>query len=203
MKTIHSLLIAAAALMLPSCVQWNIGECIRNSQEVHTGVYLHVPEAEQYRVYDVPSSKEHCRYALAPEVTFRIERPTIETGDFGKHPRVVEVQFTGQRRLVRVDESWEGREKRGWDAMGLPCYPATLIDKLPEGATRMKPQDTAYASFRSTKASWGRRLAAAPFDYLIDPALTLTSSLIGSVGMGLYCIPLLIYDPTQVIPCSG
>ncbi len=202
MKPARTLLLAVIAL-LPSCVQWGIGERIRNPQEVHTGVRLHTPEAKQYRVFDGPGAKEHCRYAFAPEIVFKVERPLIETERFGRYPRVVDVQSTGQHRLVRVNESWEGRGRQGWDSMNPPCYPCTLIDKLPEGATLVEPQSTAFASFHSTKASWGRRLAAAPFDYLIDPALTALSSVIGSVGMGLYCIPLFIIEPTQVIPCSG
>ncbi len=190
------LLLLPAATLWSSCVtNWNVGQCIRDPQEIHTGVYLHSPEAMQYRVYHAPETTKR-RYALAPEVTFRVKRPVLRTEWFGYTPEnIVDVTPTGARQLVQV----EG----GWEYAHAPYKPCTLLEKLPEGATAMEPQDTLYASLCHTRASWARRLAAAPFDYLMDPALTVVSTTVATVGAGIICIPLLIIDPQQVIPCSG
>ncbi len=177
--------ITLLCLLLPSCVQWNIGQRIREGGEIHTGVdTLHPVDGKLYRTEQV--GRSYTAYVRAPEVTYHFRSPLFSsTHESLKAPRkVVDVRRTGQTRTAVV-----------------LCYPTDYLNRKSDSRTFLKPADGipagarpmaagianerqkesphSYGSISSvTPCGWGRKLAAAPFDYVIDPVLGATHTAI-------------------------
>ncbi len=138
------------------------------------------------RLYDKDA---YCRteyFVRVPELTFTERCPLFHVGALlESYPESEkrDIRLTGNIKVARVELGQGNR----------PCYVEAILDELPADATfshRLKDTDSipeGVASERDinsiphavprgkhqgpTKAGWGRRIAAAPFDYAIDPAL--------------------------------
>ncbi len=201
MKRLSLILCASCALFLPSCGPWYIGDRIRYDSEVHVGAAIKHATVHYYDAESLAWMKEDPRhrsigdpsYVLAPEVTYRIRRPIVYgiwTMGEGAGYTLTDITPTGRMVLVRP----RGRFRTDiWDN--------ELLENLPEGMAADpqrvpadKPYDYVFArdlgdfdSPPATRGSLGAQMAAAPFDYVIDPALsavTLSPLLVPAVVIG-------------------
>ncbi len=177
------------ALLLPSCGPWHIGERIRYDSELHVGAALKHATVHYYPAEDAKlvawknAAPEHRgiggdpQYVLAPEVTYRVRRPLVDGfwNGFGSEAEIVDLKPTG--RMVLVRPSGRTRTER-WHSELVATLPEGMVaDPLKVPAD--KPFDYAYwrelGDFdtpSATRGSVGSQIAAAPFDYAIDPALS-------------------------------
>ncbi len=185
MNTRFSLLLSfMAAFLLPSCstVTWNIGESIRRSGEVRVGVDVRQPvDGKLYRC-----EQGETMLVRAPEVTYSPCVPLVEW----------EIRETwGNLCLFAdTDEVWLNAENLRPTGRTLVAETANLRDRrlvrvlpelpahceaqvAPEYRGRLSPAALGTLELRQ-QPSLGRKLAAAPFDYVADPALSLVSSLV-------------------------
>ncbi len=189
MKKLAAILVCAAALLLPSCVQWNIGQRIREGGEIHTGVdILHPVDNTLYRTSAM--RKDGTALARAPEVTYCVYSPLLTlVGEKDGSRHAAKVTPTGRTRVARL---------RCEDMNMLSLYPEhtprefielaegipTNAEACPKGSggkfdtPKYGRPDTYGSLTEPTQPSMARRLAAAPFDYLIDPALSVTHTLV-------------------------
>ncbi len=194
MKQFYSFFVCAAAILLvfPSCVQWNIGERIREAGQRHTGGDICHPV--DGKVYSIPTpgvnnSKDY--FVMAQEVTYR-RRPPLFSNDYDLFwgalgvacapEEAVDVQPTG--RIIAAAISCDGDM--------VPRSFKKQVNAIPAFATAMpvgnmvsletkSPFD--YGSISHTEASTTRKLAAAPFDYVVDPILTAGHSTLTAAGL--------------------
>ncbi len=183
-----------SALLFPSCVQWNIGERIRESSALHVGADVTNPVVRYYK----PGHQYGADYLLAPEVTYKALPPIV--GFRSDWYWAKDVQPTG--RLVLVDTGLYNKTDRR----------TTRVERLPEGlravpsrAQRETPGPMEFPirtgdfdSPLARPASTGACIAAAPFDYLIDPALSAVNTVIVAVPVG--CAILLAAPLTLIWP---
>ncbi len=186
-------------LLLPSCVQWNIGLRIRENGETHTGVdVFHPVDGQIHRAPGMGSCDD--AYIRAPEVTYTRRTPLVEaqgwfwyTGDPWK--KALHIRPTGREHwaLASCEHSTPGSFQR------KATPPAeTSATPVEEADARRQALASSYGSLSHTEASTARRLAAAPFDYLIDPALTGVSTLahaIPTACVGVVALPLFLIHP--------
>ncbi len=172
-----------SALLLSSCGPWYIGNRIRYDSELHVGAALEHATIHYYAdgrsLAWMKADPEHRSigepdYVLAPEVTYRVRKPLVGMVWDGVD-KPAEITPTGRMVLVKP----HGRTRDSiWDN--------ELVEKLPEGMqadpqTVPKDKPFEYESVRqlgdldapaATRGSVGAQIAAAPFDYVIDPALS-------------------------------
>ncbi len=182
MKQLRALA-AALCLLLPSCVLYpNIGQRIREPGEICTGLALPAVGGKVYKAtfvdHTIRSGKPSYftfYYTQVTEVEFTRRSELFHCGallDSYPHPEIRNIRPTGRKRLARVTLDKEDIH---------PTYVAEAIDALPAHATLSHtlppPAEEApleldnRQDFPHTKAPWSRRIAAAPFDYLIEPVL--------------------------------
>ncbi len=195
------LLLLLAALLLPSCVRWHIGAAIRDAADYRVGVDVTQPlDGKVYELPDEARKKPRSYYTCAPEVRYRLERlPLVEFDEVPfepPHARAAKnLRPTGRTLLVRYEyerEPLRGLEHKLYGALPAmrPCY-REEVQELPKEArlsrrsTRALPRhlfaESALKQPRHTVNSLGTRehercwpatIAAAPFDYAIDPVLS-------------------------------
>ncbi len=191
--SITSLVIAAHALLLPSCVRWNIGENIRERAEIRVG-------ADVTQRFVCKTTQQ----LLASEVTYRTSTPLIALLD-DTDPAAREVTPTGYLREV---EPLPPGKRRSYF---LPRNARTTVLERWQGAPppegdREEACDLGYTP-KADSTRWfgcaevqreeGYALAAtlaAPFDYLIDPALTAVSSAVAAPVFGFVFFMGVAYD---------
>ncbi len=181
MNTRAATLAAFCLLLLPSCVFFpHLGQRIREPGEVYTGVGMRPVDSKiyklpySYRDIDGKLHHSHRYYARVPELTFCRKSQLFYCDALHKnayHAPACRIRPTGR---VRVAEFELNKDMR-------PDYVCSdsIRDDMPEGVTlshRLSEKDHLPVLAESwhyphTKASWSRRIAAAPFDYAIDPAL--------------------------------
>ncbi len=192
MTPMRCLQITAAAfalhvLLLPACVQWNMGERIRESAETRVG-------ADVTQRFVCAETQQ----TLAPEVTYRADTPLVS---FGRdvEPVAHDVTPTGQLRVVELPAP------KGARHMMLPRHVRTTVRERWAGTPQPGRAATPHRiSYRITadNARWLgtaerqrgdyyrlRAILAAPFDYCIDTALTVLST---TVALPLVGIPVLL-----------
>ncbi len=219
MRTFSPFLLAAAALLLPSCVEWRIGKNIRESAETITALQLASPvDGRLYASRQAPPVAAEKEWDFNPDwqerdTTYYARVPVVEYGYSSStiywhlphaigSTRATASKPTGQSRLVAIRDS------------KLYLMPGDFV--LPKGVRRIYADDpdfndsalerpkasrndavqlsgTACYQKLMTSKSTLATIAAAPFDYLIAPALTgLTTSVVGilggvGVGVGWLC----------------
>ncbi len=185
-------LVVAVLLLLPSCVRWDIGQNIRECAETRVGVNPYeryacpadAPELASVALSD-PQRPGRCRHVfLAPEVTYRMDSPFINSVPLSGPAEVSEVVPTGELRVValylrkpdgcqiRVGERYKGER-----AALTPYVEPEKSDRLPtltEGG--QNSHRLGCVEVRQDEGYFWYAAAAAPFDYLIDPALSLLST---------------------------
>ncbi len=167
--------------LLSSC-QWNIGECIRSSTAVHVGADISNPDEVECYGYDYFRES----YFIAPEVTYRY-CPDLVDFHVPNAPwyKAHDIHRTGHKAQVCDGLEWETADKIPADAKRI-AYQYNCQEK----------RDTNHhlGDLDSPRASRGSILAqivAAPFDFIIDPVLSVTSSGLAFVGLCFveYCWP--------------
>ncbi len=172
-----------AALLLCSCGPWYIGNRIRYGSELHVGA---APAHATVHYYASASSLAWMKaapnhrsigdpdYVLAPEVTYRVRRPLVGmVWDGAGEP--VDITPTGRMVIVKP----HGRSRtRIWDTELVPFLPEGMAadpQEVPEDkpfAYRHLGELGDFDTPPATRGSVGAQIAAAPFDYVIDPALS-------------------------------
>ncbi len=145
------ILYLAAACCLPSGCTSTIGHNIRNSAQV----YLDADRAERYRCGEE---------VLVPEYSFRYHEPLITSEYYADLYTTSEVQRTGAYRVLGAGDKLG--ERRAGDTPGI----------VRENPMVLPPPYRPLGRTAETQGgSWypAAVVAAAPFDYLIDPALSL------------------------------
>ncbi len=159
-----------AVLLLSSCTYSNIGSCIRNSGLTHTGVDVRHPV--DGKMYQTPAlRKAKTAYVRAPELCYRLNHPLYIAcnikGDCTV-PEPYDIRPTGRVRLALAktdsdDAPWRFRES-------VEVIPADARAYTVREGYKDKPELEDDRS--QPRPAWWRYVAAAPFDYLLDPAIT-------------------------------
>ncbi len=177
MMTLRLTAALLAATLLCSCVESRIGLRIREMGEVHTGVdYLHPVDGKVYQTPAQRSKKPPQACVLAPEITYRVGHSFYHlhapydcdlTSQYGIRP-------TGRTLVARIDcGRADSYTKLLKDEVG-GTIPAGARPSPAEGLIRPGKFDQIdYGDLAPVTPSpaW-RSIAAAPFDYLIDPVLS-------------------------------
>ncbi len=143
-------LLAAVATTLPGCRSL-IGDRIRNSAQL----CIDADTNERYRCGEE---------VLVPEYSYRYSEPLITSEYYADLYSVSELKRTGSYRVLGADGHSLG-ERRPGDSPGIVKEtPMSLSHYQPMGRTRETQPEPGY-----TLAA----IAAAPFDYAIDPALSI------------------------------
>ncbi len=178
---------AAHSLLLPSCVQWNIGENIREAAETHVGIFpmdawLMGEESkelkplilfmEQAQVGD----RRDGRVCIAREARYEADTPLV--GGFFP-PDAVAQNITLTEHYRRVDFR-----------LNKLCGLTSIVgDRYDPAGQKREPHEGkvhryGHLDARSMGSAEVERSAwyplavaiAAPFDYIIDPALSVASA---------------------------
>ncbi len=196
MKPYRTILLAAALLPLSSCVEWRIGKNIRESGERITALQLATPvdgrlyasrqeppvaAEKEWEYYPDWQDRDTTYYAHVPVVEYGRSSSTLfwhlphaigGTGETADKP-------TGQSRIVAI--------------RGSKVYLMPGNFEMPQGLRRVDADRLGQGGRHvdlSTSGSTLAAIAAAPFDYLIDPALSAISTAavatIGGIGVGLW-----------------
>ncbi len=181
-------------LLLPSCtITSHIGKSIREAGEVHTGVDIFHPVDGKLHQTAAQHTQSDRAYVLAPEVRYRIYSGTIINHGLDKttppHPVVCDLQPTGKNCVAYIACK-----------DGKPSHFIYLDEKFPSN-TRAYPMAAdgdekihhraLGKTAPSTQTSLWRRAVALPFDYILDPALSLTLTAGANIG-GMVALPFLI-----------
>ncbi len=194
MKRFFYLFVCAAVILLvfPSCIQWNIGECIREAGQIHTGVDICHPV--DGKVYSIPTpGVNNCKdyFVKAQEVTYR-RRPPLFSNDYDLFWGALGVACAPEEAVEVQPTGWIFVAAISCDSDMLPLSFKKQVDAIPASATarpvgnvvsseNKSPLD--YGSVSHTEASATRKLAAAPFDYVVDPILTVGHSTLTVAGL--------------------
>ncbi len=172
-------LTAFCLLLLPSCVlRSNIGHNIREAGELCTSVSL---RPVNDTIYMTPGQRKASpgvttAYARLPEVTFRCKSHCFAAHSYQR--TCEDIRPTGKVRTALV----------ACQGTGCPYNVKAFVEEIPANARASTPTELPEAqiihderTLPHTQTSWGRRLAAAPFDYLIDPVLTVGLTASGGI----------------------
>ncbi len=172
-------LACAAVLLFPSCVQWNIGENIREGAQICVGADLRecydVPDELNVDYNTWPHGGGKSLRILAPEVCFRPDYPLVST-NWKNLPRAKEVQPTGAYRKVTrsMVVIFRGEKAEVGGRCEVP-NPAALRRIGSRGiwaeVRPAEPQERKCGKWYPLAA-----IAAVPFDYVIDPALSVVTT---------------------------
>ncbi len=196
------LTILAALPLLSSCngafgwVQWDIGGCIREGSEVYVGADTHGPCVR----YEKKGDKDAPTFYLAPELLYRTKHHVVKwkldpVTEHEKAKGAYELRPTGRQVLVR---------SRNGSVLGLAeavpqGYKAVRLPGCDCGRTE---SSTDYLGIldspQATRGSFLAQLAAAPFDFIIDPALSAVSTVgtyAGFTCAGVILLPYVLINP--------
>ncbi len=205
MTTLRLTLLLTLSLLLAAC-QWNIGAIIRSDTAVFVGADVRKPV--DGKVY----CAKNCQwYAWVPEVTYRTEPEVVECCAMGPTPRRVrDIRPTGRIILVRIDllgsEKVESLPEGGrFFCLSRGEWPSVSWwmdiknDEQPGDQSEDRSSDWAdlfrendhrwlgdFGGDGVTRGSLGAQVAAAPFDYGVDPALSVATSPFWLLGMLFY-----------------
>ncbi len=178
----------AVALLLPSCLQWNIGENIRESAERRIGI-------DPTALYHCGKGKDGV--TVAREMSYKADTPLVNTIPLPAPAAAYDAKPTGYYREAElhyrkldgmratVGERYEvGGRKLERRASGPLC------DDLSEFDTR------SMGSVERVRGPWypAAVVAAAPFDYVVDPALSVVTTPFLWVGCGAVIIYSYVFD---------
>ncbi len=165
-------------------------------------VYM-APEQRRYK-----NSCIHYAYARLPEVTYRQHSDLVDAHSILLHkkPGVNDIRPTGRIRVVLVKCS----------ALNCSLAVEEMMTDIPANARAYSvgemPDKTSInikEQAPTTEAGVGRRIAAAPFDYLIDPVLSVcmyagygVGAVITSPFAGIYYLVDSACDQRQIQPVT-
>ncbi len=184
--TITACAFAAHALLIPSCVQWHIGEAIRESAETRVGVLpaeaCYVGEKKPMRLPDAElpvGALWDGRTEIAREARYEADTPLVTVdGLAGTTPaRAQNIELTEHYRRVNFSYGkFSGLTTTAgerFDPAGQKMEPVTSMEdwRWQFNAKTMGCAEVEHAWWYP--AAW---VLAAPFDYVIDPVLTVASA---------------------------
>ncbi len=171
-------------LALSSCVvKSNIGDQIRDGNVVYTGADVRHPvDGKVYRTSDMNMYDDV--YVRAPEVTYTKYTPwfTVKNKDLAeKQSEARNVRPTGNTLVVQAI-AYKNK----------PEFFRQQLTQMPAGVTGAQAESAlgncveAYGEISKTELGWGKKIAAAPFDYFLDPVFTGVGTVGASVGWAVY-----------------
>ncbi len=193
---------AASALLLPSC-QWNIGELIRADSAVYVGGDVRKPvNGLVYRDEDgnLYAWVPEVTYCTQPELAEFVGMGPSPHKVQNLHPTgrtiLVRIGGAGMRAPEKLKTLPEGAKpscmsKGEWP---MPLLPGLSSSQSPQSRQQTSTPDDMLARWTSlypesdhrwlgdfdgegaTRGSFGAQALAAPFDYVIDPALSVVST---------------------------
>ena len=193
MKALRPLILLAVALLLPSCVQWSIGENIRESAQRR----LAVDTEHRFRCEGV---------TLVPEVRYRSSHRVVDIAiPEGTQAWPTDHEYTGRYRVLKEGRRrWDVEPGELYDTTGKTLHPMPprrrstyylpniRIAPVIEGGreTRVEGLDLANVCDAAGEivvekhAAYGlAKAASVPFEYLIDPVLSVVSTPFAVVGI--------------------
>ena len=173
------LCMATLALTLSSCVKMQIGECIRASTTVRVGV-TQTSQADK-RYYWIAG--ESC-YEYVPEVTYRWNPKAIKLRTIkGLWPAeaAFDITPTGRTHLVEFSRGEPYRLKEALPPHAeMHMRPVVKLKDIQNALPDNQVSDWRYlGSFSvgsASRGSTGACVLAAPFDYCLDPLLSIAAS---------------------------
>ncbi len=192
-RLIFPFFVAAAAMLLTSCagwVQWNVGGRIRAGSATHAGADIHGPTIE----YEKKGNKDAPTYCRAPEVLYRTKPAIIKWRDpfFPDNEDAYDIRPTGRKLLFcRKDRRLVSAVPQGYEATYQPGCKC--------GRTNFNSSELgSFESPQTSRGSISAQLAAAPFDFFIDPALSVITTAGAYTGMtcaGILLLPVVLINP--------
>ncbi len=181
--SITAIVVAAHYCLLPSCVQWNIGQNIRESTERHVGIN----PGEAYRIGDGggrPTIAQELTYELdTPLISLLGEKTTAQDIRMGEHFREVKMRLRKMEGLQStVGARYEPKEQPMERMRGS------------QGRERLTPRSMGSAEVQYSDSHQLAVIAAAPFDYLIDPVLSAASSAIAMPLVGAVAVACIVHE---------
>ncbi len=164
-----------AAVLLPSCVQWNIGANIREGTETQIGADCRIRHKLPPELAAKHKPSGLSRVYLAPEIRYRVDTPIVTTNPHVilSRSKAYEHQPTGRLRLVTVhiDENQQYKGIKIGEAVAASGSGLSLIPR-DEGKPSSYPSD--LGSAKVEHGTWYplAAIAAAPFDCAIAPLLS-------------------------------
>ncbi len=177
--TTRTPLILAALLglaLLPSCARWHIGKNIRESCETRLGI-------DPSALYRVGNSE----LRLAREARYEADTRLVTIGPFPPAPAARHVEHTGHYREARVLDNNKILGPKAEVGERHAPGKARLVRENPLAYNRSITLNTRSMGCVAVEKQPGHTaavIAAAPFDYLLDPALSLVSTPILWLGFG-------------------
>ncbi len=197
-SAIATLSFAIHALCIPSCVQWNIGKGIRECAETRVGVmpwevYL-VGEA---RAKEFPPDKPETgarwdgRVRIAREVRYEADTPLVRL-----HPGYTLWPRWAAAQHIELTPCFR---RADFPCNKLTGISATVGDRYDPAGQKME-RDQSHDDWIGSlnvrtlgcaeveRSAWYplAAIAAAPFDYIIDPALSVASAPVAAIGTAVY-----------------
>ncbi len=173
-----------ATALLPSCVQWNLGENIRTASTTYLDLdYRHPVDGKVYRLTERDGRHRH--FARLPEVRYHKMPALISLDLYGdKDYDASVVEATGRSALMELEVSVFSREGTEVKA---PCLHGYLheVKALPAGAVELPWRDYCYNARQMMGAGQAeagsgpgptRRALAATLSHSLDPLLTVVST---------------------------
>ncbi len=167
--------------LLPSCVQWNLGENVLTASETYIAIDYRHPVGKQVYYQSEPNGKRRY-FARLPEVRYH-RMPELVALEYG-HPKKYDasvVEATGHSVLAELDVTTRNDSPAPGALLGIK----RIIPALPAGLLALPPANYDYnprAMVNSGRLEPGkapgsaRKIAANALSYSIDPLLTFVST---------------------------
>ncbi len=189
--SITALAFAAHFLLLPSCVQWQIGKSIRECAETRVGIcpteVYRIGEARAERLPETtePGTCWDGRVCVAREARYEADSPIVKfhpaltLGGSGEPAQQVELTPHYRRVSFRYDKIGglcAERIGERYDTTGQKMERDADSSNMWDWHRELNCRTMGCAEVERSKYYPLAVVAAAPFDYLIDPALSAVSS---------------------------
>ncbi len=180
MKTYRTffVLALAAALLLPSCLQWNIGENIRECAERRVGIDPRV-------IYRCGKGQE--RVSVAQEVSYKADTPLVNTIPLPASAKAYDVTPTGHYRKAKLHHpKLEGTKATVGERYEVGGQELTVKSSYLDARSPLGLNTRSMGSVERVRGAWypAAVVAAAPFDYVVDPALSVVTTPFLWLGCG-------------------
>ncbi len=172
MKKFTAILACAAALLLPSCITWDIGGHLKQKQTTYTGVDTAHPV--DGKIYRPAYGKESYFYVTAPEVTYSYAYPAMGNG-FGMqviHPAASNVRPTGRVVTAKVEPANRAYIGSRQQATAISALPQGLCAEETFADSHDAPAPAVLSSHRN-EPGFARRALIGSCDYVADPILNI------------------------------
>ncbi len=174
MRWMIPFLACAAAILMPSCISWDIGGHLKGRQTTYTGVDIAHPV--DGKLYRPARGQESCFYVTAPEVTYTYTYPAMLNG-YGMQvvmPAASNVQPTGRIITARIEPASHSYVGAQHEARALSVMPGGLCAEE-SGPTEHATPCPAVLGWEREEPSLARRALIGTCDYVVDPLLNIVT----------------------------